>query len=229
MFQSFRRLVSTYNDAQEAVANTPDRLIVGHIMQSMTDNILQWSASRPDSYSKHPLRPEELSSLPRGDKYWREEERCIIFKNAKLGIVAELKVKHRQSHNKEVFYDYDVMSFTVNDETIDPSLGWELWCSYTRLKGVYDEAQRVAREARMAMETNERKWNLAERLLKMKRTPNGRLMAVNDEGQIVGCGDPYCECNELVVFPPPPKPQRTRIRKVRVEVLSASEGLLAPL
>lgn len=223
MFQSFRRLVSISNDAQEAFASTPDRLIVGHIMQSMTDNILQWSVSQPNTYSKPLKKPDELQPMSRGDRHWCDEVCCNIFKNAKLGITAELSITYKRSYQKEVWYDFNVTSFIVNGEVMDTSLGWELWCSYNRLQEAYATAQRVAREATAAMEANERKWNLAERLLKMKRTPNGRLMAVNDEGLIVGCGDPYCECNELPL-PPPKLPPRTRTKRK-----AKSGELLAPL
>lgn len=76
-------------------------------------------------------------------------------------------------------YSYEstrLSSFQVNDIDFDPGVALALIASYDTLKAAYDRAEATARKAKLAMQANENKWNLAESLLGLERNEFGALV-----------------------------------------------------
>lgn len=73
-----------------------------------------------------------------------------------------------------------VMVMRGNDDPIalETEAGNVLTSRIAMLWEQLDEARKVAREAKANMEANERKWNLAETLLGMKRNEHGALVPI---------------------------------------------------
>jgi hypothetical protein len=168
---------------------SPDEIIVARITQSFATDITAWECSCDLDELRCALwirangrvsliKPDQIEKLHRDDRFWQRVHGIGKLSNEKSSLEVLLKIDYKQSRRR-AFYDYEVIEFSVNGDELDKYLGWMVWESYCKINDEYVKAQEVAAKAKKDMEANERKWDLAERLLGMKRLPTGALVPVD--------------------------------------------------
>lgn len=173
-----------------ATATTPDQLIVAAIHESFFKNFDDWTVES--------TLPTDIGSAYRfvsekKNKYWNEKGyswrnlATTTLKNSKMQVVVNLKFISCKQYNREgpdrYFYTLDyaqIQAFTDTFINLDRPASQRLMKAWEEVYAVNTEAKRIADQAKREMEANEAKWNVAEKLLNMKRLPNGALVAVTD-------------------------------------------------
>jgi hypothetical protein len=147
-----------------ATATTPDQLIAEAMKVSMAKDINGWTRGGqmvPD-HSTHVAYPSDQRPM-------KPSKRLFELVNQDRSMRLTWRT---EPHG----YEYRNVDFRINDIEFDAKAGLDLIEAYGRLRSAYDTAQATALKAKLAMEANENKWNLAESLLGMKRTEDGALV-----------------------------------------------------
>lgn len=146
-----------------AKITTVDRMLVGAIVECMTKDFEAWDYK---SYNK--------------THGWREPESDAILWNRKLGI------KFTFGHDSKREMYASETSWTANP-TVNPKINdipiksvdaRFIWNSYEKLKASLEAVKAAERQALEDMKNNEKKWNLVEKLLNMKRNEFGALVPI---------------------------------------------------
>jgi hypothetical protein len=145
---------------------TADDLIAGAVVASFAKHYKQWKFegefnqrhSNPSGF-----QPTKLSFKVPTKKH---VEIVFLFKEADLGDAYS------------TIYRYTVIGCEVNGVRVTDAAFKYIYTNWNNLVVQMKHAEEVAAKAKADMEDNEKKWNLAENLLGMKRDGLGRLMPV---------------------------------------------------
>lgn len=151
---------------------TPDQIIVAHILQSVVKKPEDWRWRNKVLPECDLLaRYKELSNTPDDLRYGTTSFDLI---GPDVSVLFELRIDKTN-------YGWKLFSVvTVDDGTrLDREAGDLLTTRIGLLFKQLAEVKRVAAKAKADMEAHERKWNLAEKLLGMKRNEHGALVPVN--------------------------------------------------
>lgn len=190
-----------------ATATTPDRMIAAAICQSFIDTPEDWqriygTGEIPKTLSSN-HRCKEVSKPPTN---FRKSSSVTILqiKNEKKNLLLNWAVTEFETRTDSYKYFYyyqarplELLSF---DQAIpvDETSSKLILSTWVEIRKKLDKANEVAAKARAAMELNEKKWNLVENLLGMKRLPNGALVAVrNPEGASETCEHGNKKCKDI--------------------------------
>lgn len=86
--------------------------------------------------------------------------------------------QYRKSLYTRGWWHHEPHHCVVNGQALDPAVGLQIALAYKNIHQSIIAAERTAAEAKAAMEANEAKWNLAEKLLGMRRNADGALVPV---------------------------------------------------
>lgn len=158
-----------------AKATTPDELIAAHIIQSMATDFEAWDQEYCLSSDGVRMDRWSLDSHDSNLAYHAQSKYWIIQRGPELKFSFRLICGQEKKNSSWVWkraYEY----FRVNEVEFSPSCGLKIIEAFLRLKKEYKTVQAVAAKAKADMEANEKKWNLAENLLGMKRNEMGALV-----------------------------------------------------
>lgn len=161
-----------------ATASSPDEIIAAKIIESFATHFDDWKANVNFPMDCFEINKGGMDKLSAG----RKEERKFRMSNSSLDIVIEVySILYGEwiSHEyvpRQICYD----NAEVKGVKIEGRLGGKIVEAYVKLRTAISEAEKVARNVKIAMEENELKWNLAETLLGMKRTKEGALVSAID-------------------------------------------------
>jgi len=174
-----------------ANATSPDALIVAKIVQSFATSFDDWTANY-DAGAELP----KLHPLGKNDHHWKSADRhtVLMLSNSKMDITIEARYTAKKAYRAEKIFAVEFDRLAVNGVELEPALGREIHTEYRRVKTAIGEAKRVAEEAKKAMAANEKKWNLAERVLGMKRLSNGALVPTHTIATAPHCCTPGTQC-----------------------------------
>jgi hypothetical protein len=197
MFKTLRKLVRiAYGDDLPPVerwamrhANkcSADEIIAAAVIQSMAKDISAYSLS--DFSIRCADRKKDLnkpSAELKGPKV------VVIFERS-----GWIRGKSRDNDGIRPWKyhpDGRIVKVVVDGVSIRPSIGAEILSRYRRLSKVLTASQQVAAKAKADMERNEKAWNLAEKLLGMKRNEHGALVPVKTVEDEHSCGCDFGEC-----------------------------------
>lgn len=161
-----------------AKATTPDELIASAVIQSLATDFESWSEEF-SGYKTFP--PNYVERITKSKKEYSTEGVGYTLRSKKVEVTFYLKwTKYRVRFG---VYDTRFQSSNlqttdvrVNDVAVSDAVGFQIFKSYRKLKQDTEAAKATAAKAKAEMEANERKWNLAEDLLGMKRLPTGALV-----------------------------------------------------
>lgn len=162
-----------------AVAATPDGLIAAHCIESIAKNFDDWALTHGND-----LTPRACFT----SKY------LYRLKNEKTDVDI------CWTHSKTYYPDYpfddseEWTDFLVNGVPIVHCEGQKIRRAYIRVKDAREKLEAEAAAAKKRMEENEKKWNLAERLLGMKRLPSGALVPKDYEGYQEAADNKFNPC-----------------------------------
>ena len=164
-----------------ATKATADGIIVANIVDSFARHFDDWQVSGLFPLPKDNKLPRYAKK--RGGPY----QRSVTFFRERINgkfsqkIVVTIKVTtqgwalaYDYSVDSGDFFEFD--SLDVNGVSLDPKLGEEIFLKYSRLAEQITKTKEAAEKAKRELEHNERKWNLAESLLGMKRNEFGALV-----------------------------------------------------
>jgi predicted transcriptional regulator len=147
-----------------AKLTTPDRLIAAAVIESLGTDFNKW----------------KTENLEQGWTKRTEYGPTRKLYNVGKSLRVEWKNKRKQHGSSSYYFDFklDADKATVNGVEIDAQSSRMIIDAYDRIYAVEKRASEVARKARMAMQANEDKWQLAEKLLGMKRNEFGALVPI---------------------------------------------------
>jgi hypothetical protein len=154
-----------------ASITTPDRLIAAAVIDSFAKDFGDWQGTGL------------LKGQTKTCSHSRPNDQMTTLKNVKKNIIVQINGTWRKGASRDgdrmspFWYHFEAAKAgKVNGITIDQQDAALIWEAWTTLKIEYDQAQEVAAAAKRAMEENEKKWNLVENLLDMKRNEYGALV-----------------------------------------------------
>ena len=150
-----------------ATATTPDQIIVAHILQSIAKNPDQWS-----------WRYKALPIFDLTHKYTKHDDIPYGIRGANEFWLKgpDILVQFTTNNDGSRPGWYMTCEVTVNQNMkLDKESGDVLTTRLALLWSQINELRETALIAQANMEENERKWNLAEKLLGMKRNEQGAL------------------------------------------------------
>jgi hypothetical protein len=192
-----------------ATATSPDQIIVAGVLQSITADFNDWTWAT-DGYSTR--NGYKVPKWPEIEEYYDSDDRKYLTSNGKGSMTLTRKrINGRFAKEIVVCMEYTVKTsrydrlvgvtwgqVTVNGVAINPPiLGLKIFLEYKKLKAALIKAEKVAADAKKAMEANEAKWNLAESILGMKRNEHGALVPVEKEIKAVAISieEAACDCD----------------------------------
>jgi hypothetical protein len=176
----FRPTTPNLENSRYATATTPDMLIAGAIVASLAKEFVDWVAgdlqTKTSNYSKGVIFNPTLINTKKGIRIEFGTTRQTI--NEGYGEACDWRSKGTK----------------VNDTLIELRAARWIARSYETLRDNQNRLKEAAAKAKAEMEANEKKWNLAEQLLDMKRTPTGALVPAKTPC----CGSKKeCTCTKL--------------------------------
>lgn len=159
-------------------ATTPDLIIAAAIITSLTKSINEGEGD----WAKNdmlPLCERRIES----SQVWieRNPQRPKLTSNA-LGVEIVFGTKASRTETRECYIKWswtlDANNTRINDTLIEPKAAIAIWDCYFDLVEAKKKAGEIAAKALEVMKANEAKWNLAEKLLGMRRNEFGALVPV---------------------------------------------------
>jgi hypothetical protein len=182
-------------NGEEIGAVTPDDLIAAHIIEKIATDYESFSSSAPN-YSSSFLSAPSLGisvTYSYGEVLYGVGRLIPYSGSSKEAHHGDYgKGSYRRVENRVLYANGKVNEVVISDEAVKRIA--EAW------KRIHEERKalvQVAKQAEAAMRVNEKKWNLVEDLLNMRRNAQGALVPKNNHP---GCCNPYepeclCECN----------------------------------
>jgi len=169
-----------------AKATTPDRLIAANIVQSFAKDFDNWSV---ENWSRRfcPRVGVEYGNI--GRMFNRKTGVYLVFAwkhDGKLSIESALEKKRGEwvvlvdesAKGGEYRLDYDLFETGM---VLDKQSSTLIVTERIRIAAAHKAAKEAADRALAVMQANEAKWELAEKLLGMKRNAIGALVPVQQE------------------------------------------------
>lgn len=162
-----------------ATAATPDQIIVAHILQEYAKNPDNWTTSGtlPDSLSESKTSGsyEPVGYKRRDTTTWYPTHQNIFKMTDGKAVVSLLTfVKNKDGDGLAPWFQKHF--FEVNKIRLCDSSSTQLFNTLQVLIEKKKQAEIAAAKALAELEESERKWNLAEDLLGMKRNEFGALV-----------------------------------------------------
>lgn len=150
---------------------TPDELIAARIMRLMAEDFEAWATDHWDRSSEENDRIMRYLDTFKGKSAATREMRWNrLLRNKDDSIRMSYHITP-QSNRPNIR-----RNFVVNGVVLDDKQGDEIMECHNKLEKDFNTAKEVARKAKLEMEMQEAKWNLAESLMNMVRTPEGALV-----------------------------------------------------
>lgn len=146
---------------------TPDEIIAAAIAKSFASHWEDWS--HLDCFTGDVKQAYKIKG-----RY--DEE--VSIRNNKAGVVVMRKIVGKRLNDYGGWGGKCYGDLFVNDIKMDRRSEDIIVFAYHKIKTQVIAAEKAAQEAKAAMERNERAWNLAEKLLGMKRNEFGALVPV---------------------------------------------------
>jgi hypothetical protein len=164
-----------------AKATTPDEIIAAAIMQSFAKDFASWEWKNV-KYGTCMADVKKILEGGEGSTYHTSDAREIVenFKLTKL-VNSALDISLTPIMDKSARGNYHyvrITGVTVSGYELTKEIQQRIWTTWKDVSSKVRAAEAAAAAAKKAMEENERKWNLAERLLNMKRNEQGVLVPV---------------------------------------------------
>jgi hypothetical protein len=162
-----------------AKATTPDQLIVAHILHDYAKNPDNWKTfgSFPNAlanpHTRSHYRPDGYSDKD-ATRWYRTDTFVFTLTDGKATAKLFTYIKNKDGDGCSPWYEK--YFFEVNNVRLDDKANLELFSKIKSLMTQKKEAEIAAARALVQLEENERKWNLAETLLGMKRNEFGALV-----------------------------------------------------
>lgn len=147
---------------------TPDELISAGVIRGFAKDFDSWKLNHYWTNSNG-LKPVAYRSSD------REAKTSIAHKEKKCKVVFFWEKKEEGDYYSRS-YSYELTGVHVNDVELDMKQGKLIFDSWEKIKEHHEAIKAAAAEAKRQMELNEKKWNIAEDLLDMKRLPSGALV-----------------------------------------------------
>lgn len=162
-----------YNNVDKT---TPDQLIAGYIIQNIAKNFDNWKLEkRPKeadghlyTYYPHKEAAKRYAEMNKPYEAWEAKYGSFINRRLYSSDINILYTKTSSDRN----------TFTVNGVLISDTDGEMIIIAYNQLADKHKKAVEAAAKAKHDMEINEKKWNLAENLLGMRRNEFGALVPI---------------------------------------------------
>jgi hypothetical protein len=175
--------VTRFANSGWSQATTPDEIIVAHILGSFGKKFEDWEATRTD-YRETPTPLPYLPELVKLERKRKEQGGYdprtfrFRFRNTKTNMVIKGHYVIKHGNKSYQPHSIDFEGLDINEIPMTPHLGETLVRAYLDIRKAGEDAKRVADKATIEMQINEKKWNLAERLLNMTRNEQGALVPV---------------------------------------------------
>jgi hypothetical protein len=152
---------------------TPDDLIAGAVVASFAKDYKHWEF-KGEFHQRHSSSCVKSTSLSR--KMVSKKDITIVFLFKKTCIYDDYST----------VYKYKVIGCEVNGIRVTNAAFKYIYDNWQGITVKVRAAEAAAAEAKKRMEENEKKWDMAEGLLGMKRDGLGRLMPIKtaDEPQV---------------------------------------------
>lgn len=147
-------------------ATTPDQMIAAGIIQSFAKEFDDWN-------DMHFTSADHAKSVNDGKAILYNRKKDIQLKRV---IKRDYNIDCYHSHNYKAYKFAD--GVYVNGVLLDRESSKLVIEQWERISAQVAEAKKVAAAAKKAMEENEKKWNIAESLLGMKRNEHGALVPI---------------------------------------------------
>ncbi len=177
-------LPQVMEDNSYSRACNPDEIVIAAVLQSFAKHVDDWEMCRRDhNYHRQRTSDPQFIYIKVSTKV--SNKRAIYFTNGDA-IYLRNKKKDVTVRIKSVPFagSYKIGEITVNQVPVDVKY-YPLICKHWEdSQGKLERLKETARKAKLEMELNEKKWNLAERLLNMKRNEHGALIPIIDVRKI---------------------------------------------
>ncbi len=187
----FRRIPSFLPRETLATITTPDRLIVAHVIEAITKDFRAFEYKGADKWSVID------GYKPRKKDYYcgyRDSPFSIISPSLKaIGLIKVYRMRPYGTAD-EKYWKREFIELSVNNVAIDPNHIEGLLNHYWKIRDDLAATEAAAARALAEMEANEAKWNLAEKLLGMKRV-NGALVPVTSISPPPVVSEHSCDCD----------------------------------
>jgi hypothetical protein len=157
---------------------SPDAIIAAAIVESFAKDFDQWCEVH--NHTKRPVR--EKAYMPPHTRLQRTQ-RSFEVKNLtkNLTLKGGWNEKIMEKNYRHYVYDIEFGPLIVNGNMpLDAQAGEYIIRHYFKAKDAHQQLQQAALQAKANMEANERKWNLVEELMGMKRNGMGQLVPVQE-------------------------------------------------
>jgi hypothetical protein len=154
---------------------TPDDIIAAAIMQSFAKDFKDWKGSEylaGDAKQAYKTGQYDVM-IPNPST---DQMKTVTLRNSKTGIQIIRGVFHRSMYDGPDKYWYG--KTFVDGVELDERQAQKLMRAYLAILKQVQATEEAARQAKRVMDRNEAAWNLAEKLLGMKRNEFGALVPV---------------------------------------------------
>lgn len=165
-----------------AKADNPDRLIASAIMRLFVEDFDKWMLTGNFDVLKDKDAERGIRVESKGDhKNW-DVYKAVVLRHIERKISVQWGIMRRARDNDNMApweYFGSMCAIVVDPEgetELNLEVSNELAVSWRNLSSQAEAARKAAAEALLAQQLNERKWNMAERLLGMKRNDQGALV-----------------------------------------------------
>jgi hypothetical protein len=179
--------VETWSQANASLTS-PEQIIVAAVIESFAKDFESWTVN---PYIVGNAHFAYASGCYEDHDYSRK---FTAIRNDKAGIT--LKRRIREKYNYESSNKYYYEESYINDLELPDRLSQEILRAYRRVLVRVQAAKQAAETARLNMEKNEAAWQLAEKLLGMKRNEQGALVPVKTvEPEVAQAIEEECDCD----------------------------------
>lgn len=151
-----------------AKAVTPDDLISAYCVASIARNFDDWTRTENWLQYKQPCHQLTPSQRPKGVFRFVE----IVIENKKK----EIKLTYKLTAYNNYADLEECSNFKVNGVEINDVAGEDIRQAYNKVAEARRKIEAEAKRLAEKMAHDQKKWDIAEKLLGMKRLPNGALV-----------------------------------------------------
>lgn len=158
--------------------SNPDHIIVAHILQSFATEFDCWKEGHPRYYDEWKDIPQVNKDLK--PEYFPKVAREYYLRKDGLDVYVSLTMWHKY-HDECA--KIEVREFLVNKQPIETELALGLLYSWQEIRDKHRALKEQARKSLEAMKVNEKKWDIVENVLGLKRLEDGSLVAKGGLGE----------------------------------------------
>lgn len=149
-----------------AKATTPDDIIVAVCIESIAKNFDDWKFhNKGAEWNTKSFRPNPYTC------------NCVL-KNEKKGLLVQFR---GYASPWAVYEEHTYDEYHINGLPVTTTRGQKIYEAFEKVKAAREKLAAAAAKAKREMEENEKKWNLAEKLLGLERNENGALVVAKEK------------------------------------------------